>query len=307
MQIITAGYTYMDIDAYGGCAAYAELLNVLGTPARAVSIAQLNASISPLVRSWGIAVEQTYTPDPRDRYVLIDISEPAFFEKFVDTERVTEIIDHHLGFEQFWQDKIGKNAHIEFVGAACTLVYERWEAAGMLPHISSRSARLLMCGILDNTLNLGATITTSRDQAAYQALQAYADFDGGLAAEYFADCEAAILQDITQAMRDDYKPTVGYPSLDHTVGAWQLALWDANLALREHMPAITAQMAPRQPGYFNLISLKEKCSYFICPDASLQLWLSKLLDVTFHDNIAKAPRMWLRKEIMKQAIEGGNP
>lgn len=52
MKIVTSGAPYMDIDAYGGCVAYAELLRILGSHARAVSTAPLNESISKTVRSW---------------------------------------------------------------------------------------------------------------------------------------------------------------------------------------------------------------------------------------------------------------
>lgn len=53
VKVITSGSSYLDIDAYGGCIAYAELLNLLGYEAKAVSSAKLNESITPTIRSWG--------------------------------------------------------------------------------------------------------------------------------------------------------------------------------------------------------------------------------------------------------------
>ena len=35
------------------------------------------------------------------------MSDPAYFDKVVDVEKVDEVIDHHPGFEQHWQDRIG--------------------------------------------------------------------------------------------------------------------------------------------------------------------------------------------------------
>jgi inorganic pyrophosphatase/manganese-dependent inorganic pyrophosphatase len=46
MKIITSGASYLDIDAYACCIAYAELLNLQGIPARAVSSAKPNASVA---------------------------------------------------------------------------------------------------------------------------------------------------------------------------------------------------------------------------------------------------------------------
>jgi nanoRNase/pAp phosphatase (c-di-AMP/oligoRNAs hydrolase) len=146
MRIITAGPKYSDIDVYGGITAYAELLRNQGIEAQAVTTATLNDSIPPLVRVWKVNLAREYKPAPGDTFTLIDVSEPGYFEKFVDLERVDEIIDHHPGFEDFWHAKIGDRALIEQVGAACTQVVERWQQAGLIDQITETSARLLMCG-----------------------------------------------------------------------------------------------------------------------------------------------------------------
>ena len=51
MKIVTSGSAYLDIDAYAGCIACAELLNVLGEPAKALSSAPLNDSICASLRA----------------------------------------------------------------------------------------------------------------------------------------------------------------------------------------------------------------------------------------------------------------
>ena len=61
MKIITSGASYLDIDAYACCIAYAELLNLQGIPARAVSSAQPNASVSQTVLGWAAAFDD-YLP-----------------------------------------------------------------------------------------------------------------------------------------------------------------------------------------------------------------------------------------------------
>ena len=42
MKIVTAGSRYIDIDAYAGCIAYANLLNLKGIQAKAVSTAKIS-------------------------------------------------------------------------------------------------------------------------------------------------------------------------------------------------------------------------------------------------------------------------
>lgn len=303
MRIITAGYTYSDIDVYGGIIAYAELLQKQGIPAQAVTTATLNDSISPIVRDWEVSLARKYTPQPDDSYTLIDISEPKYFEKFVDLDRIDEIIDHHPGLEDFWRQRIGDSALIERVGAACTQVTEKWKQASLLDQISETSARLLMCGILDNTLNFGADITTERDHQAYKELQKYAHLPTDWPAQYFRDCQQVILQDLASSLKNDTK-VFGLRTYPGTLAVGQFALWDAGSIVKESEEAFKKVIATLQPQWFmNAISISEKKSYFITDVPELKQWLSEVLGVTFNGNIAEADRMWLRKEILKADID----
>lgn len=175
MKIVTSGLSFLDIDAYAGCIAYAELLNLQGHQALAFSSAIMNESISKTVRQWNAPFAQNYTPNNDDTFILMDVSEPQFIEKKADINRVEEVIDHHIGYEAFWHERIGDKANIEFIGAACTQVYELWVRAGLLDRISETSARLLICGILDNTLNFKANVSTQRDRLAYEQLSKIAN------------------------------------------------------------------------------------------------------------------------------------
>lgn len=222
MIIVTAGGKYLDIDAYAGCMAYAELLNAIGRPARAVSTAIVNKSVPAVVRAWNAPLTTTYAPSAEDRFTLIDVSNPDYFEKFVDMARIDEVIDHHPGHEAFWQARIGDGATIEWVGAACTQVAEKWVAARRINDISQTSARLLMYGILDNTLNFGADVTTDRDRQAYALLAKYADLPSDWPARYFSACQEEILADIARAVADDTKIIDSFKTFAGSVavGSW---------------------------------------------------------------------------------------
>ena len=99
MRIVTSGSAFLDIDAYAGCVAYAELLNLTGVLAQAASSAPLNESVTQEIRSWTVPFTADYEPGLTDDFALIDISEAAFFDPIVDRVRVREVIDHHTGFE----------------------------------------------------------------------------------------------------------------------------------------------------------------------------------------------------------------
>jgi len=303
MRIITAGAGYTDIDAYGGIIAYAELLRRQGQEALAVTTAPLNESIPPIVREWPVELATEYAPKPDDTYTLIDVSEPDFFEGFVDIGRVEGVIDHHPGKEAFWQEKIGSKARIEHVGAACTQVYEEWKVAGLQDEMSETSARLLMCGILDNTLNFGAKITNNRDHMAYRALSRCANLPENWPSVYFRNCQKTILADLATSIKNDTKtPALVTGQLKPVIG--QLALWDgAAIATQSEATFKDVLKGMGELWFMNLISIGEGRNYFVTDSLVMQQWLHKVLGVDFDGNIAVADRMWLRKEIFKADIE----
>lgn len=303
MRVITAGFAYTDIDAYAGIVAYAELLRAQGIDAQAVSTAPTNESVSKTVRSWQPGLQTTYAPNDKDTYTLIDISDPEWFEKFVDLDRVDEVIDHRPGFEDYWHKRIGDGATIEFLGSACTQVYEKWKASGLLDQMSVTSARLLICGILDNTLNLKAAVTTPRDHEAYNDLLSRAELPDDWSAQYFTEVQEAILADAVKAIENDTK-MLNFKTFDNTLCVGQFAVWDGHIALDRHAEALASSLSDKQSQWFmNLISVGEGKSYFVARDSDVKDWLSNLLGISFEGNVATADRMWLRKEILKQDIE----
>lgn len=301
MNIITSGSSYIDIDAYGGCIAYAELLNLMGEQAVAVSTAPWNESISPTVRSWGGTLLTKYRPGHEDTFALIDVSDPTFFDPIVDVARVAEVIDHHVGFEEHWKDQIGSKSHIEFIGAAATLVFERWQQANKLPEMSQHSARLLLTAILDNTLNFGAGVTTKRDHEAYKNLLPVAQLSRDWPAQYFQECEQSIVRDLVQAIQNDTK-TLHFESLSGPTAFGQLIVWNGQKFLDKHALVMEHTLASMGNQWLiNIIALQQGRSYFFARQKAVQEMLTPLLDTLFVDDIAKTARMWLRKEVLKAA------
>ena len=303
MKIVTSGAKYLDIDAYGGCIAYAELLNLLKDPAIAVSTAPLNESIPPSIREWSTELKDTYTTNEADQFILVDISDPAYFDSFVTEAEVVEIIDHHMEFADYWKAKLGATAHIEFIGAACTLVFERWQGSGLLPKMSVTSAKLLAAGILDNTLNFKAQVSTERDKKAYAALSQQAKLPANWDARYFEECQLAIMGDVTTAVENDLK-TLRFPSLAHDMATGQLVVWDARSLLQNSLDAIQETMLRSAGHWFmNIVSIAEGRNYLLASDAHVQEFLERLTGASFEAGTGVTDRLWLRKEIMKEDID----
>jgi inorganic pyrophosphatase/exopolyphosphatase len=302
-RIITSGWRYLDIDAYAGCIAYAELLRLQGIQAIALCSAPLNESVPTLVKDWPVEFVTDYNPGPNDDFSLVDISDPDEFDPAVSQAKIVEVIDHRPGFKDFWQKRLGQGAQIEHVGAACTQIAEKWSAAGWLEQMNPSTARLLACGILDNTLNFGATITTDRDRTAYQSLSKQLPDD--LTEQYFNACQDEIMQDVAGAVSKDTK-VLKFNSYTRKVTIGQLALWDAHGLLSNQAEQIRESLGSKTKDWFlNLISIQERSSTLYAESNQVQAWLQDLLKVKFEANTAVADRPWLRKEISGQDARRG--
>jgi inorganic pyrophosphatase/exopolyphosphatase len=301
MLIITAGTPYIDIDAYASSVAYAELLNLLGRKSIAASSSVLNKSITGSLRALPVPFSADYQPHEADEYILVDISDPARFDKIVDVNKVVEVIDHHSGFKEYWREQLGVKGQVEFIGAAATLVYERWRAANRLNYMSKASAMLLAASILDNTLNFRAHVTTERDKAAYEFLAGHAALDERWAAAYFSECQRAIAADLPTALRNDTK-LLRFKNFSEELCVGQLVVWDAGPLISAQLETIADMMGRTRPFWFaNLVSIAEGRSYFLAYSPGVQRWLQGLLGITFTGTTARADRLWLRKEIMRAA------
>jgi inorganic pyrophosphatase/manganese-dependent inorganic pyrophosphatase len=300
MKTITAGKPYIDIDAYACMVAYAELLNLQGTPARAVSTATLNQSITPKLSDLPVNFESQYSLDDSDEFILVDVSNPEYFDEFVDLRRVVEVIDHHPGDEQYWSSRIDVAQIIEPVGAACTFIVEKWVKAGLLDKMSVFSAQLLAAGILDNTLNFKAKITTQRDKEAYDQVAALVSLDDDWVSQYFMDCQSGILKNLAGSIVNDTK-IMSFTGLSNKrVAFGQIVIWNADEVVKKRIDEIKKTMNQTAlPWFVNVIDIYKGNSLLVCSDDAIKKWAGSLLGAQFNGEIAKLSRLWLRKEMKK--------
>ncbi|WP_207849258.1 MULTISPECIES: DHH family phosphoesterase [unclassified Pseudomonas] len=300
MNIITSGASYLDIDAYACCIAFAELLNLQGLPARAVSSAKPNSSVSPTVLGWGAAF-QRYTPQANDAFVLVDVSDHHHFDPLVVLDQVVEVIDHHPGYERYWTERLGSAADIRPIGAAATLVFQRWHAAGLLPRISAQSAALLATAILDNTLNFTGQMTTDADIEAYEVLAQRATLPANWPEQYFLECQAAIEADLQTALAADLKRFNPDSNLPQVFA--QMTVWDADALLDRHRNEICAWMAGQGEDWLlNVISIRDGQSCLLAEPQVSQQTLNRLLPLQWRAAVAVVKPSMLRKELLKLGL-----
>ncbi len=297
---VTAGAHYLDIDAYACMVALAELLQLQGQDAIAWSAAACNYSVCPSL----VAEGQILSKLPKDwaaqgHYIIVDVSDPDYLQKTIPLDNVVAVYDHHVGFEHYWESRIGENARIEFLGAAATLIYREWKQAGLQDKMSQSAARLLVAAILDNTLNLTSANTTKEDAETFRALCAHAGVDEVWCAAYFSEVQAGVEKDLRNALQNDTKSVRDNPVLPPKVA--QLCVWDAERILRR-LPEIRNWF--EGCWMLNLIDLQHRCSWFICDEPEYQSKIGHLFGVPFEKGVAKLPMPWLRKEIIKKTIGG---
>lgn len=298
--IVTAGAHYLDIDAYACMVALAELLQLQGQEAIAWSAAACNYSVCPsLVAEGAVLPELPEAWAAQGRYIIVDVSDPDYLQKTIPLDGVVAVYDHHVGFEHYWESRIGENARIEFLGAAATLIYREWKQAELQDKMSRSAARLLIAAILDNTLNLTSANTTEEDVKAFRSLCAHAQVDEAWCAAYFSEVQAGVEKDLRNALRNDTKNVRDNPFLPPKVA--QLCVWDAERILCR-LPELRGWFEDRW--MLNLIDLQHRCSWFVCDDPQYQNKLGHLFGVPFEKGVAKLPTPWLRKEIIKKTIGG---
>jgi inorganic pyrophosphatase len=211
------------------------------------------------------------------------------------------VIDHHPGHEAFWREKLGERAQIEVIGAACTLIYERWEKSGLLESMNPLTARMLAAGILDNTLNFTAAITTERDHEAYRNLVRFAGLSEDFAGQYFPEVQEDIEADLENAVRNDMKLITETDNLPKALG--QIVVWDAEELLRKGKDRIALVMATLSDDWgVNIVDVSRGKTYFMAMNPKSQAKLARLFGAVFQDGISDPLNALLRKEIIKAAL-----
>ena len=300
MLIVTSGARYIDIDAYASIIAYAKFLNLKGKNALAYSSSPLNESVTTSLRNNKYTISTHVDFNNDDKFIILDVSDPNFFDKSVDMNRNIQIIDHHYGFENYWDSNSNINTIIENIGAVATIIFELYEKENLLDSLDKDICLLLMAAILDNTLNFKAKPTTSRDINAYTKLEKLANLNFNYAEFYFNECEKEIKNNLKKAILNDTKLDNTGSKVPHVFA--QLAVWDASNIIENINLVHEALSTFKEPWLMNLISLKDVYSFLISNDDTIKSNIEQIFKCTFNNDIAILPDVWLRKEIIKKLL-----
>jgi inorganic pyrophosphatase/manganese-dependent inorganic pyrophosphatase len=302
--MVTAGSTYLDIDAYACAVAMAELLRLQGVNAFPYSQAPCNYSVCDSLTANGQILRDlpANVSESDADYIIVDVSDPDYIRDTAILDRVVAVYDHHVGFEEYWTSRIGEHSHIEFIGAAATLIYREWQKAGLQDQMSRSTALLLIAAILDNTLNLTSPITTAEDIRVFELLCKKENVDANWCSLYFSKVQEVVEKDLQNALLHDLKRLSNPKMLPPRVA--QLCVWNGENLFRR-LPEIRQWLAGVDSWFLNVIDIHQNCSYFVCDDGEYQKKIEIIFDVCFKEGVAKTAIPYLRKEIIKKCIENG--
>lgn len=300
--VVTAGPTYLDIDAYACIVAMAELLQLKGENVFAYSSAPFNYSISNMLADGCQIISQLPTDFIKEdaSYIIVDVSDPEFLKDSVPLNNVIGIYDHHVGAEEYWKNRIGDNSHIEFIGAAATLIFREWQISRLIDKMKGSTALLLIAAILDNTLNLTSANTTAADINAFNELCEKENINKDWCEAYFSDVQKSVEDDLKNAVFNDIKIIRNNDVLPNRIA--QLCVWDSSNILNKLSDIRRWFAVSADSWMLNLIDIKHRCSYFVCDSICHQKKLEKVFNIHFESGVAKTEASYLRKEIIKISL-----
>ena len=171
MEYTATTYVNPDTDGVAGCVALRDLSHALGFRKRLIVVLEgaINSETRALFTLAGSELPPTgITALPQDiaGVALVDTHHLSQLPTWVEPALVTVVFDHHPhGDTDAFPAATIVN---EKVGAACTLIAERYFEVGS--PLSLATATVLQGGILSNTLDFIAPSTTERDRTAFARL-----------------------------------------------------------------------------------------------------------------------------------------
>ena len=176
MLIITTGRQAVDIDGVACIYALTYAYNLLGISTWPIIEGELASTVTHDIKARLPRFADRLPDNFKDYQIgLVDVSDPKSLPSFAEINRINFLIDHHVGYQEYWEHTIGSRARIEFIGSCASQVWEEIKRLGISDKLDQLSYELLALGIISNTLNFNATITNHRDKAAYSQIEKLID------------------------------------------------------------------------------------------------------------------------------------
>jgi len=210
-KILVTAQPNPDIDRVACIIGYSELLQKQGIDAHPGIVGNIHREALFILENFNVNYSKVSEKSISgfDEFILVDSSSRTGLSENIDINKVVEIIDHRKSNEAH----VFKNAkiQIEFVGAAATLIVEKFMESGT--ELSEGSRILLYGAIVSNTLNFKSNTTTGRDKKAAEWLKKRLNLPYGRVVLTFDDIGNQLAKSGLQKTHDDFWENI-YPVLN---------------------------------------------------------------------------------------------
>lgn len=297
MKVVVTSYIEPDLDGYACSVGYAEFLNKTGTPAVVRIFGTPHIEARYLIEKFGFEFVEDKNAS-LEKVILVDASELRNLNDFIKPEQIIEIIDHR----KFNDAEAFKNAkiQIELVGSAATLIAEKFHTNNI--DISVPAATMLYGAIVSNTLNFRAKVTTDRDRLMADWLNQKLGLTQEFVDEMFRAKSNMDGELLGPAIDADFA-WFDFGGAGNRIGYAQLEMMDAKElveARKEEVLKILNELKSKEGMdhiFISFIDLGAGVNIFVTDDSRIQEILSKVLNVSFQDNVAFRPEFIMRKEV----------
>jgi inorganic pyrophosphatase/exopolyphosphatase len=309
-EAIFCGHLVADLDSIAGAIGAAELYG--GYPARA---SEINSETRFAIDMWGVDVpmpiEDALQKYPLSGVCLVDHQQSSQLNKAISVERIVGVIDHHALQNSTIVTDIPIYIDIRPWGSMSTIITHSFLTHNRRP--SKKTAGMLLCAILSDTLNLQGPTTTEWDRLMVTVLVEIAGVDDVqfLASQQFkaksselANLTADVLvngdQKVFTFKTDKFEGSVGFAVIETTDSAVLMAKKDDLLAaLKEDKEAKSLSIL-----YLAVVNIVQLHSHLFCigPD---ELDLAKVafpLATVDSDNVVDIGNLVSRKKDFIPAV-----
>jgi manganese-dependent inorganic pyrophosphatase len=296
--ILVTCYAHPDLDGVSGSVAYAEFLQKTGKTAVAGIFGELHEEAKYILNRFSIGYPQVFPDaDEFDAVILVDSSDLKGLDGKVSPEKVIEIIDHRKinDAHAFPNAKV----QIELVGAAATLVAEKFIRNDIA--ISKESAILLCGGIVSNTLNFKAGVTTDRDREAFEWLNNEAKLPEDFWKELFLAKSDLSGDNLAERIKGDF---AWFEMGDKRIGIAQIEMIGAKELVTEReieiLQILNTIKEEKGLDYIlqSTLELEGEKNFFVTGDLEMQGLLEKVLGIEFVSHVAMREGLIMRKQIV---------
>lgn len=298
-KIIVTSYIAPDLDGVSAMYGYSEYLNkksqiadyyISGTPKKEVDI---------VCELFNINLGNLYSNiENNDKIVIVDTNDINSLPKDIILDNVIEILDHHIKNDNIKEFKNAK-IHIELIGAVATLVAEKFYNENI--PISKESAILLYYGIISNSINLKAEITSQKDidMANWLKSQYSNDIIDEKVREIFTR-----KSDMTDCLKDEMEADIRIVTGAKSTTIAQLELVDIDKFINENIIELKSILNDIKQEkkldfiFLNCIDILNGYNMLVSIDNESKELIEDILKIKCENGIGKTEKIVMRKQII---------